>query len=104
MDLQEGAQRHHLIQFIADIQVLNIIRLQAVGSIGLDVYLEHLVELVKEINKGRTQIGLQGFKNTVQGDLQGSDLGPVNVQIELGAAGAEGGGQVAQTGLRITGA
>ena len=76
-------------------KIFNILRLQAVGGVGLDVDLEDLVEFIEEIDKGGAQIGLQRVKDVAQGDLQRLGLGPVDIQVELGAAGAEGGGQVA---------
>ena len=87
LDLQDSPQRHHLAQLIADVQILNIIRLQAKRRIGLDVHLKDLVEFVKEIDKGRAQKGLQGFKNIAQRDLQRLGLGPVNVQGRAGGSG-----------------
>ena len=96
VDLQEGAQGHHFPFEIADVEALDILGLQAVGRVGLDVDLEHLVELVEQVDIGRPQVGLQGVEDVVQGNIQRLGLGPVDVEIELGAAGAEGGGQASQ--------
>ena len=68
-------------------------------AVGLDVDLKHLVEFVEQVDKRGAQIGLEGVKDIDQRDLQGLRLGPVDVQVELGAAGAEGGGKAPQAGI-----
>ena len=39
-------------QGIADVKVIDILRMEAVGGVGLDIDLEDLVELVEKIDKG----------------------------------------------------
>ncbi len=52
LDIQQGAQRHHLFLGIADVQVLDILRLESIGRVGLDVHLVGHVELVEQVDEG----------------------------------------------------
>ncbi len=87
LDIEEGAQGHHLAFLVADIEILYVLGLQTIAVVGLDVDLKDLVEFVEQIDERRAQIGLEGLKHIRQRDLQGLRLGPVDVQVELGAAG-----------------
>src|SRR5208283_2625838 len=97
--LHERGERDHLAQAVANVKVVEVLPMEPVGGVGLDIDLEHLVKFIEKIDIGRSQEGLQRGKYISQWDLQGLDLCPVNIQIDLWAAGAEGGVQVAQTGL-----
>src|SRR5208337_1850534 len=97
--LHERGERHHLAQAVANVKVVEVLPMESEGGVGLDVDLEHLVEFIEKIDIGRSQEGLQRGKYISQRDLQGLGFCPVNVQIELGAASAEGGVQVSQSGL-----
>src|SRR2546425_12147291 len=61
-----------------------------------DVDLEHLVELVEEVDERGAQVGLQRVEDALREHLQGFRLGPVDVQVDLGAARAEGRGEATQ--------
>ncbi len=100
LDIEEGTQGHHLAFLVADIQILYVPGLQAIAVVRLDIDLKHLIEFVEQIDKRRAQISLQGIKHIRQRDLQGLGLGPIDVQIELGAADAEGSGKALKAGLR----
>ena len=74
VDLQEGAQRHHFPPEVPDIEIFNILRLQAVRGVGLDVNLENLVEFVKEIDIGGAQISLQRIEHIAHREFAATGL------------------------------
>ena len=76
--------------------------LQTVGAVGLDVDLEHLVELVEQVDERGAQIALERVEDVRGKHLQGLRLGPVDVQVDLGAAEAEGGGEASQVRMGIS--
>ena len=82
---------------------MNVPVLQPVAIAGLDIHLEYLIEFVKQIDEGRTQIGSQGIKEAGDGDLHGFGFGAIDVQIELGAVGAKSCRQAVQVLPRIAG-
>src|SRR5256885_17086784 len=63
---------------------------------SLDIDLEHLVELVEEVDERGAQVGLQRVEDALREHLQGFRLGPVDVQVHLGAARAESRGEATQ--------
>ena len=101
-DIDQGAQRYHLSQLVADIKIFYVPGLQAVAAVGLNVDLEHLVVFVEQVDERGAQICLEGVKHIGRRDLQGLRLGPVDIQVELRAADAQGGGKTPQAGLRIS--
>src|SRR5262249_2875961 len=64
--------------------------LETVATIGLDIDLEDLVEFVEQVDERGPQIALECLEYARRKDLQRFRLGAVDVQVELGAVGAEG--------------
>src|SRR4030095_15145119 len=95
-DLDQGVQRDHLSVLVSNVEVPQVVGLQTIGVVGLDVDLEHLVELVEEVDERGAQVGLQRVEDALREDLQGFRFGPVDVQVYLGAARAEGRGEATQ--------
>src|SRR5256885_3020080 len=56
---------------------------------SLDIDLEHLVELVEEVDERGAQVGLQRVEDALREHLQGFRLGPIDVQVDLGARSEE---------------
>ena len=101
LHLEKAAQRHHLPLAVSGIEVLDVFRSHAVMIIGLDVDLVDLVELVEEVDEGGAQVAPERLEHVVQRDLKGLGLCPVDIQVELGAAGIEGSGQTPQVLLGV---
>ena len=50
-DLDQGVQWDHLSVLVSDVEMSQVVGLQTIGVVGLDVDLEHLVELVEDLKK-----------------------------------------------------
>src|SRR4029453_1175494 len=50
-DLDQAVQRDHLSVLVSNVEVPQVVGLQTIGVVGLDVDLEHLVELVEEVDE-----------------------------------------------------
>src|SRR5499433_2131670 len=101
LDLQQGVQGDHLPVQVADEEISHVLGLETEAAIGLDIDLEDLIELVEEVDERRAQIALECLEHARRLHLERLRLGPVDVQEELWAVGAEGGGQALQIGIRI---
>src|SRR5262249_60677069 len=100
-DLQQDVQGNHLPVPVANEEISHVPGLETVAGVGLDIDLEDLVELVEEVDERRAQIALEGLEHARRLHLQRLRVGPVDVPVELGAVGAERGGQTLQMGMGI---
>ena len=89
-------ERHHLTGLVGDVEVADILQLPAMIGLGLHPDLEALVELVEQVDVGRSQIGLQRLGDIVDRDPERLRHRSIDIQVELRAVGAEGGKTDAQ--------
>ena len=100
-DLGHRPQRHHVAVGVADLELLDGLRVHAEGGVGLDVDLPGAAEAVEVVDVVAAQVGLQHVEDVGQLHPHRLDLGPVHVHVELGRAGAEAVEQADEAGLLV---
>src|SRR4030095_4579809 len=87
---------------VADIEVSQVVGFETVAAVGLNVDLEDLIEAVEEVDERGAQIGLERLEDGRRLDLEGLCLGPVDVEVELGAAVAESAREASEARIGIS--
>src|SRR5262249_21651048 len=89
--VEQAAERPHLPGLVGNDKLADVFQVPARIALRLYPDLEALIELVEEIDVGGSQIGLQRIGDVIDGDPERFRHRSVDVEIELRAAGAEGG-------------
>ena len=97
-DLAQRAERHLLPLAVQDVEVLDVLGLGADLPLGLDHDLPDLAVEVEVVDVVRPEVGLEDGEDVGDGHVEAAGLGAVEVELELGHAGREGGEDAGQLG------
>ena len=100
-DVDHRAQRHHVAVGVADLELLDGLRVHAEGGVGLDVDLPGAAEAVEVVDVVAAQVHLQRVEDVGQRHAHRLGPCPVDVHVELRRAGAEAVEQADQAGLLV---
>ena len=92
-DIHQGGQRNHLVLVISSIKLPDRFGLNSVAGLRLDVHLIGSIQEIKIVDVGRTEIGLQSTEDRIDRNIQGFDLSPIDIQVNLGDLRSETGEQ-----------
>ena len=80
----EGAERHHLAAAVGDVELSQVLRGGAIGTLGLNVDLPLPAETVEVVDQRAAHEGLECLVDAGQADLLGEHLGLVHIDSYLG--------------------
>ncbi len=91
LDIQQGAQRNHLVLIIPGVKLADRFRLNPERSIPLDVDLVSTVYEIEIIDIGGSKVGLQGVEHRIHWNVQSLGFLTVDIEVELGHLSTEAG-------------
>ena len=97
------AQRHHLAELVADLQVADLVGLIAERLVGQQVDLPRAAELVEQVDVVPAHVDLERVERVLHVDLERLAFRAVDVEVELGRVGPIDGEQVFEPRVFVAG-